>query len=198
MVRHLHVASDGEEYVFREPTPGDARKYMEFINSFVREPMSGLLINKRITLKEEEAWLSGRLADVRARNAVMLTVERKGKVLGNCDINRMPWKHSHRAMLGIALVKDARGKGIGEALMRRTLELAARRMPGVESVDLSAFDYNDRALSLYRKVGFREYARIPKSAREGAEYIDEVLMRLELPCETAARDRPGRGRSSRK
>lgn len=189
MVRHVHVASDGEEYVFREPVPGEARKYMVFINSFVGEPMSGLLINKRVTLKEEEAWLKGRLADVRARNVVMLTVERDGKILGNCDMSRMPWKHAHRAMLGIGLVKEARGKGIGEALMRRTLELAAKRMRGIESVDLSAFDYNDRALSLYRKVGFREYARIPRSAKEGAEYIDEVLLRLELPV---SRTRPGR------
>jgi ribosomal protein S18 acetylase RimI-like enzyme len=193
MVRYVHVASDGEEYVFREPAPDEARKYMEFINSFVGEPMSGLLINRRVSLKEEQAWLEARVAEIRSRSGVMLTAERAGRIVGNCSVERLPWKHSHRAMFGIAVALDARGRGVGEALMRKTLELAVRRLKGLESVDLSAFDYNDRALSLYRKVGFREYARIPRSAKEGAKYFDEVLMRVELPLASAEGGQAGRG-----
>lgn len=181
MVRLVHEATDGRKYVFKEPVPGEAKKYMRFINSFVGEPLSGLLINKRVSLREEEAWLEARLSEMSSRRAVMLSVELGGVVVGNCHVERLPWKHSHRAVIGIALAKDARGRGVGEALMRSTLELAVKRIRGIESVDLSAFDYNDRALSLYRKLGFEEYARVPRSAKEGDKYFDEVLMRLELP-----------------
>ena len=189
MVSYSHVAEDGKRYLFREPAPGEARKYMRFINSFVGEPMSGLLMDRKISLKEEEAWLDSVVRGVRSRKVVMLSVERGGRIMGNCHVERLPWKHSHRAVIGIAVSAELRGVGVGEALMRKTLEMAARRLRGVESVDLSAFDYNGRALSLYRKLGFEEYGRIPRSAKEGDRYFDEVLMRLELPLH----DRPRKG-----
>ena len=96
-------------------------------------------------------------------------------------MTRLPWKHSHRADIGVALKLEIRGKGVGEALMRRTMDLGIRRFRGLETVELSAFAYNDRALALYKKLGFEECARIPRSAKEGRMYFDEVLMRLDLP-----------------
>lgn len=166
---------------------------MHFINSLAEEPMSGLLVDKRVSLKQEEAWLSARLSEIRSRTTVILLVVRDGRVLGSCHMSKLPGKHSHRASIGVALMKEVRGMGVGEAIMRKTIEVGARRLRGIESVDLSAFDYNNRALALYRKLGFVEYGRIPRSAKEGDEYFDEVLMRLELEPH-----RGGRRSSSRR
>jgi RimJ/RimL family protein N-acetyltransferase len=187
MVRFEHVASDGTELVFREPVKGEAKALMSFINSFVDEPMSGLLIDKKVSLRGEEKWLESRLGEIRSRSVVMLLAERDGRVVGSCHMSRLPWKHSHRADIGVALKHDVRGKGVGEALMRRTMELGIRRFRGLETVELSAFAYNDRALALYKKLGFEECARIPRSAKEGRTYFDEVLMRLDLPSVSRGR-----------
>lgn len=191
MVRHVRVIPEEADLVFREPSRADARAYMLFINSLAGEPMSGLSVNKKVTLREEERWLEGVLRDCRARRTVMLMAEREGAVLGNCEVTRMPFKHAHRANIGVALRKDARGKGIGEALMRRTMELAARRIKGLEAIELATFGYNDRAISLYKKLGFVEIARIPRAVKEGGEYFDEVLMQLELTSDRPAGDMPG-------
>jgi len=149
---------------------------MDFINAFVAEPMSGLLINKRVHLKEEKAWLKGWLADIKSRKGVMLLVEADGKVEGNCTVSRLVWKSSHMADAGIALSKNIRGRGIGEALMRETIELAGKRMRGLEIIQLKAFDYNERALELYKKLGFVVVGRIPRANKEGKDYYDDVLM----------------------
>ncbi len=187
MVRYRHVASDGTELVFREPVKGDAKACMSFINSFVDERRSGILIDKKVTLKAEEKWLESQLSDTKARQIVMLLVELDGRVVGSCHVHRLPSKHRHRAVLGVALHKGIRGKGVGEALMRRTMDLALKRFRGIETLELSSFAYNERAQSLYKKLGFKEFGRVPRSAKEGDEYFDEVMMRLEL-SQTSPRD----------
>jgi RimJ/RimL family protein N-acetyltransferase len=174
------MTKDGLEILIREPKEGDERELMRFINSFIDEPRSGLLINKKITLDDEREWLRSRLSDMSSGKAVDLIMEHEGRIIGNCDVNRLPWKHSHRGAMGVAIAKDFRGRGLGEVLMRKTMELAVRRIKGLETIELSAFAYNDRALSLYRRLGFVEIGRIPRSAKEGEDYHDEVLMMMPL------------------
>jgi RimJ/RimL family protein N-acetyltransferase len=180
MVRYEHVASDGTKLIFREPVKGEAKALMRFINPFVDERMSGLLINKKVSLKNEVKWLESRLGEIRSRSVVMLLVELDGRVVGSCHMGRLSGKHSHRAVMGVALSREIRGKGVGEALMRRAMALGLGRFRGIETIELSTFAYNDRAQSLYRKLGFKEYGRVPRSAKEGDAYFDEVLMRFEL------------------
>ncbi len=180
MVRIGFVANDGTRTVFREPKPDDARQLMEFINSVIAERMSGIVLDKKLTLKTEKVWLAGVLKEIRKREAVMLLVESDGKILGNCHASRRPMKHAHRVMIGIALVKEARGKGIGEAAMRATIDLVRKRMKGVEFIDLSTFGYNKRAQRLYRNLGFVKVGDIPDAVREGDQYFSEHLMALDL------------------
>jgi len=176
VTKRKFTARDGTSVVFREPRTSDAKLLMDFINAFVAEPMSGLLINKRVHLKEERAWLRGWLADIRNRKGVMLLVEADGSVKGNCTVSRLVWKSSHMADAGVALSMDIRGKGIGEALLRETIELARKRMRGLEMIQLRAFDYNERALKLYKKLGFVVVGRVPRANKEGNDYFDDVLM----------------------
>jgi RimJ/RimL family protein N-acetyltransferase len=170
------TARDGTRVLLREPRSTDAKQLMDFINGFVKEPMSGLLINRRVSLKDEKTWLKGWLADIRRRKGVLLLVEVDGKIKGNCSILRLTWKSSHVADAGIALSKEVRGKGIGEALMEKAIQLARKRMRGLEMIQLKAFAYNERALGLYKKLGFTEVGRIPCANKEGNDYFDDVLM----------------------
>ena len=176
MVAFRFTAKDGTQVVFREPVPKDAPQLMRFINEFVTEERSGLLINKRVSLRDERAWLRSWLSDISKRRGVMLIVEADGKIVGNCTINLLPWKSAHVGDTGIALSREIRGIGIGEALMTRCIELARRRMRGLEMLYLKAFDYNERAHALYKKMGFVETGRVPKANKEGGEYHDDVLM----------------------
>jgi len=59
--------------------------------------------------------------------------------------------------LGMAVVADARGRGVGTALLARFLERA--RALGWRAVSLSVEDGNDRARALYDRHGFRVVGR---------------------------------------
>ncbi len=176
MVAFRFTAKDGTELVFREPGPNDSPKMMRFINAFVSEPRSGLLIDRKVTLAAEKIWLKAWLADVKHGRGVMLLVEKDGRMVGNCTASRLTWKNSHVADIGIALSKEIRGKGVGEALMIRTIELARKRMRGLEVLHLKAIAYNERARALYEKLGFVQVGRIPKANKEGQDYFDDILM----------------------
>lgn len=176
MVTYRFEAEDGTKLLFREPGPKDAPELMRFINAFVAERRSGILINKRATLAEEERWLKGWLGDIRAKRGVMLLAESHGKIVGNCTINLFPWKCSHVADFGIALSREVRGKGVGRALMTKAIALARRRMRGIEILELKVFDYNKRAVKLYESLGFVEAGRIPNGVKEGNDYFDDITM----------------------
>jgi len=176
MVSSRFRTRDNQEVAFREPQSLDARALMRFINQIAVEPMSGITVNKRVTLKDEKVWLKNILTGIRRGTTIMLVVEADGAIVGNCHVERRKDKRSHRAVLGIALAEKWRGKGIGEALTKKAIELARKRMPGLDTIELSFLDYNKRASMLYRKLGFVEIGRIPRSVREGSKYFDEHLM----------------------
>jgi len=180
MVSFRSRTRDNQEVTFREPQSLDARALMRFINQIAVEPMSGIAVNRRVTLKDEKVWLKDILTGIRRRTAVMLVVEVDGAIVGNCHVERHKDKRSHRAVLGIALIEKWRGKGIGEALTKKTIELARKRMPELDTIELSVLDYNKRASMLYQKLGFVEIGRIPRSVREESKYFDEHLMLMRL------------------
>ncbi len=176
MVSYSFESSDGFEVFFREPTERDAPQYLRMINGVIKEPRSGILLDRLSRLSDEKKWLGAALQGIKKRRIVMLAVEAGGVIKGNCDISLGVGKKSHRGTLGVVLSEDLRGKGVGEALMRRTIELAEKRLKGIEFIDLTVLDYNLRAKNLYTKLGFVEIGRIPRGIKEGSLYYDELIM----------------------
>ncbi len=180
MVSYHLRAKDGSEIVLREPRSTDAKQLMRFINQIIREPMSGIPFTRPMTLKAEEAWLEALLGQIRKRSMVMLILEIDDRIVGNCSVQRRMWKEKHRAQIGIAINKCARGRGIGEAMMRTTVALARKRMSGLELIDLVTYSYNSRAIALYEKLGFRRVGCLPHAVKECGHYYDDIFMVLHL------------------
>jgi len=63
--------------------------------------------------------------------------------------------------LAVAVVPNARGKGVGSALLAALLERA--RADGHEALSLSVDRHNKGAIALYEQVGFRRLAETPDS-----------------------------------
>jgi RimJ/RimL family protein N-acetyltransferase len=180
MFKKKFVTRDGTEVLFREPKKSDAEGAMKCINAFVNEKRSGVNINKKVTLKEEKGWITGMLAAVKKKQKVMLVIDYKGKYMGACTIECRRWKQSHMAVLGIAISRGFRERGIGTALLKEAIRLAKKRMKGLEIIELTHVSYNKRSRHVYKKVGFKQVAIIPDSTKERREYFDQPLMYLYL------------------
>ena len=138
---------------------------------------------------QEGRWLSRLRAAPLDRYAVFwaglheagasLTVAVAGEtIVGWCDIepDASPVR-AHVGTLGMGLLADYRGQGIGRRLLVRTLKQAYDQ--GLERVELSVLHDNTAALALYKRVGFRVEGRRIRDWKHNGLYQDSILMALE-------------------
>lgn len=85
-------------------------------------------------------------------------------------------KLRHKGMIfGMYVAPEARGQGIGRALLLQALELA-RSVPGLLQVNLSVNAGNRQAISLYESLGFETFGREPGAMKIGEVLHDELHM----------------------
>jgi RimJ/RimL family protein N-acetyltransferase len=100
-----------------------------------------------------------------------------GEVVGWCDVTpKTRPVYAHSGVLGIALLPPFRGQGIGERLIRRTLDAA--RAFGLHRVELTVRENNAGAIELYKKVGFEVEGLLRDAVRVDGVCEDVVLMAL--------------------
>lgn len=83
----------------------------------------------------------------------------------------------HRVGLGLGVERALRGQGWGRRLMEVAIDWA-RQEPRIDWIDLGVFEGNDRALSLYRKLGFVERCRVVDQFRIDGVQINDIQMSL--------------------
>jgi ribosomal protein S18 acetylase RimI-like enzyme len=87
-------------------------------------------------------------------------------------------KTRHRGMIwGVYVDPDARGLGVGKRLMTALIDQARAE---VEDLTLTVSAHNETAIGLYRSLGFEPYGLDRRSLKIGDDYVDELLMRLDL------------------
>jgi L-amino acid N-acyltransferase YncA len=94
--------------------------------------------------------------DTMAKGHPQFVAVREGRVVGWCDIVPMaPFEgFRHNGRLGMGVIADWRGRGLGGALIDAALEAAPRS--GFTRIELEAFASNTAALGLYRSRGFEQ------------------------------------------
>jgi RimJ/RimL family protein N-acetyltransferase len=84
------------------------------------------------------------------------------------------------AEIGMLIVKEWRGKGLGRALLDAAIDWATRT--GAHKMALELWPHNRAALALYRRAGFVEEGRkVRHYRRRNGEIWDSVLMGRSLP-----------------
>ncbi len=108
-----------------------------------------------------------------------LVAEDAGTVVGHALLDPLPLAvTAHVVRLTIAVHEGHQGRGVGKALMNELLGWA-RSNPRVEKVELQVRSSNERAVALYRSLGFVEEGRKTKRLKIGpSHYIDDIYMAL--------------------
>ena len=79
-----------------------------------------------------------------------------------------------RQIRGLAVADEARGKGVGRALVRAAVEEARRR--GARRLTLRVLGYNTPARKLYEAEGFVVEGVLPEEFLLDGKYVDDVFM----------------------
>jgi ribosomal protein S18 acetylase RimI-like enzyme len=151
------------------------RGYHEAVDRVARERRY-LAFLEALPLDKSEAFVRENLAQ---RNPHVVALV-GGQVVGWCDIIPIGRPvYAHGGVLGMGIVEEHRGKGIGEALMRAALRQARER--GLLRVELTVRSDNERAIALYRKIGFVDEGVKRKAILVDGRYIDVACMALLFP-----------------
>lgn len=172
------ILKDGRKCILRNATGADAEGMLNYLRTaggetefILRYPDE---VDQDYTVESEAKVLNDFLE---MPDRVMLVAEVDGKIAGNCGLNgNKKRKLSHRAGLGIALTKEFWSLGIGTALMTYMLEISDQVM-GNELVTLEVVSENEKALGLYKKMGFEKIGELPMALKlDSGGYYSEVLM----------------------
>ena len=101
-----------------------------------------------------------------------------GRVAGMAGIEAVGSKYKvrHRAEFGISVLREYWGLGLGRALTNACIQCA--REAGYAQLELNAVADNERAVSLYQKLGFREFGRNPRGFNSRMSGFQEVIHML--------------------
>jgi ribosomal protein S18 acetylase RimI-like enzyme len=101
------------------------------------------------------------------------------EVVGWCDIvPKSRPVHAHSGVLGVALLPEFRGQGLGGRLMRQALDAA--QTYGLHRIELTVRENNANAIALYRKLGFETEGLLRDAIKVDGVYENVVLMAVLL------------------
>jgi RimJ/RimL family protein N-acetyltransferase len=149
-VEGFHRALDG---VARE------RKYLSIFEAFPVEAMADFILHQNET-----------------GGPAFVALE-VGEVIGWCDIRRQALPaFAHRGSVGMGVVAEWRGRGIGLRLLNAAIQDAFRR--GLVRVELEVRADNSRAIALYDKIGFVREGIVRDAFSIDGEYFDAIAMAI--------------------
>jgi ribosomal protein S18 acetylase RimI-like enzyme len=140
---------DAAGIVVRESTPADVESFRSCLDAVARE-RRWLALLEAPPLDEVRRFFESQ----RRRGMIQFVAAAAARVVGWCDVipkNVEGFRHS--SDLGMGLLAEQRGRGLGRALLERTLE--ATRRSGLLRVELEVYATNTAAIALYERCGFR-------------------------------------------
>ncbi len=127
----------------------------------------------KMTIEQERQFIREHNAKPCSISMVALV---EGRIVGVAGAYALEFKRfAHHAELGLVVLEEFRGQGMGRKMMEIVLEWGRRQ--GLRKMYLSVYDGNDRAITLYQSLGFVEEARLRGHVRRGdGTYGDSITM----------------------
>lgn len=115
--------------------------------------------------------------DQPGRSDFVLVAERDGRVLGSAGLHPTgpALRRRHAAMLGVSVAPEAQGQGVGRALMTALCDYADR-WAQLLRLELTVYADNERAIRLYRSLGFEQEGLHRGYALRDGRYVDAFSM----------------------
>ena len=170
---------NGKELILRCATKADAQMLLDYLKVtcaetryLVKEPEEITL-----TLEQEKEFIEQK--NESETDLIVLGVL-DGEYVGNCSfMGNNVSRYRHRVSMGIALFQRFTGMGIGRVMIECLFEVAKEK--GFEQMELEVVADNERAIRLYKQMGFEIYGTFPKNMKyKDGTYADAHWMMKQL------------------
>lgn len=165
-----------QEYVFRYPREDDAESLCDYINELSQERTFIRFQGEVVTLEDEKKYVAKNLEQMAKQKKVVVLVLANDILVGSAEVTMKEKTEKHRGLIGITIKKGYRDQGVGTELLRLVMALAKQELSGLETLELRVNANNDRAIHLYKKLGFKEFGRLPRGVKRDDGYVDRVYM----------------------
>ena len=171
---------NGTQAKFKNPSVDDAAELLECMRQICSETDYLLRYPEEwdaFTVEREAKWIE---ANQNSDSNLFICCYVDGKIAGNCNIDfHKGLKIEHRAVIGIALLKEFWGLGIGTAMIEELIKAA--REYGTEILELEYIEGNERGRRLYEKFGFKAVCEKPNAFKlKDGRMLSEIHMQKDL------------------
>ena len=128
---------------------------------------------------EQEAQFLDKKANSPDETELVAIIDSKIAGMAGIEAIGNKYKVKHRAEFGISILKEYWGLGLGKALTQACIQCA--REAGYAQLELNVVAENERAIALYKSLGFEEFGRNPRGFNSRISgYQELVYMLLKL------------------
>ena len=170
---------NGKEIIIREATQEDAQAMIKFYNivggetdflSFGKNEFSRSLPDYKNFIKSTKA----------EHNSIILLATMDDEIISIASItSSQKLRTKHIGTLGIVIAEKHCGFGLGRTLMEELVEWA-RGNGTTKKIHLVTREDNERAIKLYKKVGFKEEGLLEQDTYINGVYYNTLIMGLML------------------
>lgn len=168
------VESEDIEITVRQAEETDARAIIGLSRHLGKETdylsfgKEGLLL----TVAEERAIINSYQA---APTSILLLTETDGQIIGLSSVKVLDQgKQAHVAEIGVSLIEEYWGYGIGHMMLTALIEFA--QAVDIKVLTLEVITVNQRAIKLYQKNHFDIVGRLTKRVKSAYGYYDTYIM----------------------
>jgi len=174
-VDKINIKINNHGLVLRNPEEDDAQMLLEFLKTTCAETRFLAKEPEEITMTLEDERDFIKSQNKSERNLMLLGFL-DGEYVGNCSLMGMsPSRYQHRVSMGIALYQRFTGMGIGKVMTEQLINISKGK--GIEQIELEVVADNDRAISLYKKMGFEIMGTFPNNMKyKDGTYADTYWM----------------------
>lgn len=168
----------GQVACIRDAAIADAAKLIEHVQQVSMESdyLSAAPGEFMLSVEQEEAFIR-RFGEL--DNALFLVADVGGEMVGVLTFRAGTRERMrHIGELGMSVIRDYWGQGIGKALLQALIDWAPSA--GVTKLVLRVRSDNQRAIALYRRVGFVTEGVQSRGMQISGRYHDLEFMGLEL------------------
>lgn len=164
------------EFTIREAIPDDAVEILRALKTIGSE--TPFLVMDEKGLEMTPVQMSENLANLyESPNNLLMVALADEQVIGTASVKASSKKRmEHIGEIGISILKDYWGFGLGSLMMEELIEWA-KESGVIRRLELTVQHRNQRAVHVYEKIGFKTETIMARGAKtDDGEFLDVHLM----------------------